>query len=405
MRGPLRILAAQTLILFVATHMAAGTEDHCRRLLLEQNAVESNIKEFTHSAIGYLNLLVEKKIINESDIRRFFDSLNKGKIVNPIDQDEVETDSRLFIHSEGLKKKLFEHVLDLNELKAWAENTLKDELSKSLKREKVQENTNSAFRRIEFQGLKVGAFKRFDDLENLELTHPFEVMSTPLTQKQWVALFGENPSHFYNGKNNELQANHPVESITWWAALVAANKLSEAQGLKPVYDLSDIKWDPKTRVEDGSLKRVDGEVKINAPNGNIYLATGYRLPTSAEYEYLFYLENKENAHIWGVKRSWTPTNSMGKTHPVAELQPLIYDGQEIFDINGNVSIWVQDWAGPKIEVKDPVGPSQGVARVIRGESWRYSTLTAFPASRGRSSSEPNSRSATVGVRFVRTLSR
>ena len=59
----------------------------------------------------------------------------------------------------------------------------------------------------------------------------------------------ENPSKFtkgehsivasnINGKSIQMQPDNPVENITWWSALVFANKLSEQYGLKPAYDLS-----------------------------------------------------------------------------------------------------------------------------------------------------------------------
>ena len=89
------------------------------------------------------------------------------------------------------------------------------------------------------------------------LTHPIEVQSTPVTQNQWVAIMGENPSHFskgedsvvlnLNGKPIELQPDHPVESVTWWSVLEFANRLSERHGLQPSYDLSGINWVPGTR--------------------------------------------------------------------------------------------------------------------------------------------------------------
>ena len=51
-----------------------------------------------------------------------------------------------------------------------------------------------------------------------------------------------------------MQPDNPVENITWWSALVFANKLSEKYGFKPAYDLSEITWKQGTRAENGTLE-------------------------------------------------------------------------------------------------------------------------------------------------------
>ena len=128
-------------------------------------------------------------------------------------------------------------------------------------------------------------------------------MSTPVTQKQWVEIMGENPSFFaegeysivvnIHGKSIQMQPDNPVGNITWWSMLVFANKLSEKYGFKPAYDLSEITWKQGTRAEDGTLQ-VESEseskkIKINA-NGGVYdpyikdiyyQSEGFRLPTEA----------------------------------------------------------------------------------------------------------------------------
>ena len=82
-----------------------------------------------------------------------------------------------------------------------------------------------------------------EDKKPVTLTYPIEVQSTPVTQKQWVEVMGENPSHFiegedsdvlsFYGKDIKLQPDHPVESVTWWSVLEFANRLSGQHGLPP----------------------------------------------------------------------------------------------------------------------------------------------------------------------------
>ncbi len=73
--------------------------------------------------------------------------------------------------------------------------------------------------------------------------------SFQITQRQWERLMGNEP--FKQGDVRRI--------------MEFANRLSEERGLRPVYDLS-----------------IEGEVRINAPGGDIYQAEGFRLPTEAD---------------------------------------------------------------------------------------------------------------------------
>ena len=75
-----------------------------------------------------------------------------------------------------------------------------------------------------------GADEVFHDVE---LTRGFWMGETEVTQRQWKALTGNNPSRFRYYRND-----CPVETVSWYEAVAFANRLSESAELKPCYELN-----------------------------------------------------------------------------------------------------------------------------------------------------------------------
>ena len=102
----------------------------------------------------------------------------------------------------------------------------------------------------------------------VRITKPFYLGVHEVTQAQYEAVMGKNPSHFStNGRGKDRVAGestdrYPVENVSWLDAIQFCNKLSEKEGKKPFYE-------------------IDGE-DIRVPDWN---GPGYRLPTEAEWEY------------------------------------------------------------------------------------------------------------------------
>ena len=172
------------------------------------------------------------------------------------------------------------------------------------------------------------------------------LMDTHLvTQAEYQKLMDKNPSRWKGDQN-------PVEQVRWSDAVRYCNKRSEAEGLEPCYDLET--W------------------KCN------FAATGYRLPTEAEWEYACragadtpYFFGRSPAKLGNY--AWYKKNSGGHPHPVGQKKPNPWG---LYDIVGNVWEWCNDFYqvdyyqnSPR---ENPRGPDTGKEKVLRGGAWRFS---------------------------------
>ncbi|MCC6585450.1 MAG: SUMF1/EgtB/PvdO family nonheme iron enzyme [Bryobacterales bacterium] len=204
----------------------------------------------------------------------------------------------------------------------------------------------------------------------------FAVGATEVTQKEFEAVMGYNPSL----KKGE---NLPVHNITWWEAVRYVNALSVREGLEPTYDL-------RTGVCDRSRN-------------------GYRLPTDAEWSYAAgAAPARGNTSSVNMGPSQTKDAAAlvewARSHGPADVTGLPADARGLRGMYGNVWEWVGDFndvAGAVGSAVDPAGPATGVARVLRGGS--YLTSTSSWGKNYRSSLEPDRRSPFAGLRVCRTV--
>jgi formylglycine-generating enzyme required for sulfatase activity len=183
------------------------------------------------------------------------------------------------------------------------------------------------------------------------LTKPFYIGKYEVTQDQWQAVMGDNPSSV---KGPRL----PVTDIFWENSQDFIKKLN---------------------------------TKTNG---------GYRLPTEAEWEYAC-RAGTTTAYLVGDSLTKTDANiEGGSTKSVGSYKPNSFG---LYDMHGNVYEWCEDWYRfylPGTET-DPKGPATGSGRVLRGGSFFYA------GSGARSSLRflclPNHRLDHLGFRLARTV--
>ena len=219
------------------------------------------------------------------------------------------------------------------------------------------------------------------------ITRAFWIKTTEVTQAEWLAVMGRNPSYFVlGGGGAACGANCPVERVSWNDAVDYVNRISDTAGLARCYDAN----------------------RAFAGLGCL----GYRLPTEAEWEFAARAGTQTAFHT-GVNTQlgcnndpnlslagWYCGNAAGTTHPVGLKQANAWG---LYDMHGNVMEWVQDWnaAYSAGAAADPLGPAAGTFRVYRGGTW--SIDARYARSAFRDFNDPDGRYNDVGFRPARSL--
>jgi formylglycine-generating enzyme required for sulfatase activity len=224
----------------------------------------------------------------------------------------------------------------------------------------------------------------------------FYMTKYEVSQGEYAALMGRNPSGF---KGDQL----PVENVTWYDAIEYCNKRSEREGLTPAYTID------KTRVDLNNTSNLDTSKWLVTWNRS---ATGYRLPTAAEWEYACRAGTSSSFSAGSAITSDQANfngnfpytaNSRGSfrqtTTAVGSFAPNPWG---LYDMHGNVHEWCWDWVGTYTTANqlDPAGASMGTGRIYRGGGWNSHAQDLRSASQDHLA--PSRRATHIGFRVVRS---
>jgi formylglycine-generating enzyme required for sulfatase activity len=207
-----------------------------------------------------------------------------------------------------------------------------------------------------------GCFLHEQPVHQVTLTNAFYLGRYEVTQSQWVAKMGSNPSYFQASNGYPDSGSRPVEQVSW----------NTIQG---------------------------------------YLgATGMRLPTEAEWEYAcragtqtpFHNGSTDDSTVGNLAWFYVNTCQGGTGCGTRPVGGKAANGFGLHDMLGNVWEWVNDWYGtyPSSAQTNPTGPVSASYRVIRGGSWGDDT--GYVRSSDRYDVTPGNTYYFIGFRVART---
>jgi formylglycine-generating enzyme required for sulfatase activity len=230
-----------------------------------------------------------------------------------------------------------------------------------------------------------GSFQR-EDGQTVKV-NSFCMAQFPVTQELYEAVTGDNPSRFKGSQ-------HPTEQVSWYDSVKFCGILNQE-----LTRLGLVKGKDLLKLNILAAKDLD-KFKLDPA------ASGFRLPTEAEWEYSSNptgfetpSDLKKNQYAGSDHLDlvgWYEKNNEYETKPVGLKFPNAFG---LYDISGNVWEWCWDWYGEydKRKTENPVGADSGSYRVFRGGSWFYYAFFCRPGGR---LDAPDRRGSDLGFRLA-----